>query len=179
MKNKGIIIGIATILCVLLAVFSIPQLSRNKAIAYEQAVITAKADVSVQEKARIDKVYNLADCVKQYDAHESETLTELAENMKAGSVSDSEISTAISAVTYAYPELKSQANYQTLMLELTTIENNISNARQSYNFTVSKYNSYVQKFPTNTLLGITGYQIKDFSQYDFGDIEDAPTNLFE
>lgn len=45
--------------------------------------MTADSDIKVQEKRRVDLVYNLADCVKQYDMHESSTLESLADNMSA------------------------------------------------------------------------------------------------
>lgn len=50
----------AFVLMVVLGIFS----SQNKAISLEEAVYTAESDVKVQEKRRVDLVYNLADCVK-------------------------------------------------------------------------------------------------------------------
>ena len=72
----------------------------------------------MQEKRRVDLVYNLADCVKQYDKHEAETLTAIVEGRgKATSIEN--VTTAIAAVTEAYPELKSNENYKELMNELS------------------------------------------------------------
>ena len=68
-----VIIGAGVIAVILLCVFGI-QSSQNRAFALEEQVNTAQSDIKVQEKRRIDLVYNLADCVKQYDKHESETL---------------------------------------------------------------------------------------------------------
>ena len=56
----------------LMCVFGVYS-SQNKAIAMEEQVKTAQSDIKVQEKRRVDLVYNLADCVKQYDSHEAET----------------------------------------------------------------------------------------------------------
>lgn len=89
---------------ILLCVFGV-QSSQNKAINLEESVYTAESDIKVQEKRRVDLVYNLADCVKQYDKHESETLTKIAEGMSNGNDVE-DVNTAIAAVTYAYPELK-------------------------------------------------------------------------
>lgn len=71
LKLPLIIIG-AVILFVLMCVFGV-QSAKNRAIGLQEAVYAAESDIKVQEMARVSKVYNLADCVKQYDSHESET----------------------------------------------------------------------------------------------------------
>ena len=76
MKNLklGLIIAAGVIAVIFLGVFGV-QSSQNKAFALEEQVNTAQSDIKVQEKRRVDLVYNLADCIKQYDKHEAETLT--------------------------------------------------------------------------------------------------------
>lgn len=59
-----ILVGIITVIG--LIVFWV-QSFQNKAITLEEQVNTAQSDIEVQEKRRVDLVYNLADCVKQYD----------------------------------------------------------------------------------------------------------------
>ena len=70
MKNTNwkvpVIIGVGVLAVILMIVFGV-QSSQNKAIALEEQVNTASSDIKVQEKRRVDLVYNLADCVKQYD----------------------------------------------------------------------------------------------------------------
>ena len=112
MKNwKLPLIIMGTVLVVVFGCIFGIQSSQNKAISLEESVYTAESDIKVQEKRRVDLVYNLADCVKQYDKHESETLTGLADGMSKGN-SIEDVNTAIAAVTYAYPELKSNDNYK-------------------------------------------------------------------
>ena len=53
--------------------------------------------------------------------------------------SSQEIQTMIQAVTEAYPELKSNENYKTLMTDLTTTENQIATYRENYNTYVKEY----------------------------------------
>lgn len=172
-----LIIGGAVVAIILVCVFGV-QSAQNRAIGLEEAIYTADSDVKVQEKARVDKVYNLADCVKQYDKHESETLTELAENMSAGN-SVEDVNTAIAAVTYAYPELKSNENYKQLMNELALIENTLAQYRENYNKFVESYNRYVKGFPNRWFLSWTGYTVREFERLDYQAPIDAPTNLFE
>lgn len=101
--TKLILIVLAGILAiVLLCVFAV-QGTQNKAFTLEEQVNTAQSDIRVQEKRRVDLVYNLADCVMQYDKHEAETLTAIVEGR--GSSGDIEnVTTAITAVSEAYPD---------------------------------------------------------------------------
>lgn len=172
-----IVIGCAIIAVTFMSVFGV-QSAQNKAISYEESVYTAQSDIKVQEKRRVDLVYNLADCVKQYDEHESQTLSDLAEGMSNGNQVE-DVNTAIAAVTYAYPELKSNENYKQLMTELSTTENMIAQYRENYNQSVTDYNRYVKKFPTRIFLDWTGYEIQKYERMDYDAPEDAPSNLFE
>ena len=172
-----LIIGASVIAVILLCVFGV-QSSQNKAIALEEQVNTAQSDIKVQEKRRVDIVYNLADCVKQYDKHEADTLTAIAEGR--GSTGDIEnVTTAITAVSEAYPELKSNENYKQLMNELAMTENLIAEYRSNYNKQIKEYNRYVRKFPTRMFLDWLGYEVMDYQYLDYNAPVDAPQNLFD
>ena len=67
----ALIVAVGIITIILLGVFCI-QSSQNRAFTLEEQVNTADSDIKVQEKRRVDLVYNLANCVKQYDKHEAE-----------------------------------------------------------------------------------------------------------
>lgn len=171
-----LIIGAGVAAVILLCVFGV-QSAQNKAIRLEEAIGQADSDIKVQEKRRVDLVYNLADCVKQYDKHESETLTSLTDGMSKGnSVEDTQ--TAIAAVTYAYPELKSNENYKELMNELSVTENLIAQHRENYNKSVTKYNNYVKGFLARKFLEWTGYEVQEMKRLDYDVSPTAPQNLF-
>lgn len=180
MKNGWklpVIISAAIVAFILMIVFGV-QSTQNKAISLEESVYTAQSDIKVQEKRRVDLVYNLADCVKQYDKHESATLTQLADSMSKGAeVND--VQTSIAAVAYDYPELQSNQNYQQFMTELATTENLIAQYRENYNKSVTAYNRYVKKFPTRIFLDITGYENAGFERLNYDVSESAPQNLFD
>ena len=180
MKNNWklvLIIGAGVVAVILLCVFGI-QSSQNKAFALEEQVNTAQSDIKVQEKRRVDLVYNLADCVKQYDKHEAETLTAIVEGR--GSTGDIEnVTTAIAAVSEAYPELKSNENYKQLMNELSMTENLIAEYRSNYNKQIKVYNRYIRKFPTRIFLDWLGYEVQEYTYLDYDTPETAPQNLFE
>lgn len=175
---KMILIIVGVVLTATLAcVFGI-QSTQNKAISLEEAVYRADSDIKVQEKRRVDLVYNLADCVEQYDSHESETLSGLADGMSKGNDVE-DVNTALAAVTYAYPELKSNENYKQLMNELSITENMIAQCRENYNKSVTAYNRYVKKFPARIFLDWTGYDKRGFERLDYKAPVDAPQSLFE
>lgn len=172
----ALIIIASVIAFVSFCVFGI-QSAQNKAIGLEEAILTADSDIKVQEKRRADLVYNLADCVQEYDKHESSTLETIAENMSNGN-SIEDVNTAIAAVAYAYPELKSNENYKQLMNELAITENLIAQYRENYNKSITAYNRYVKKFPTRIFLGWTGYEVRNYQRLDYNAPADAPQNLF-
>lgn len=172
-----VIITVGALAVILMVVFGV-QSSQNKAIALEEQVNTASSDIKVQEKRRVDLVYNLADCVKQYDKHEADTLTAVVDGR--GSTGDIEnVTTVITAVAEAYPELKSNENYKTLMNELSMTENMIAEYRSNYNKQIKVYKRYVRKFPTRQFLGILGYEIQQYEYLDYNAPVDAPQDLFK
>lgn len=174
---KVALIVIAGVMAViLLCIFGV-QSFQNKAFALEEQVNTAESDIKVQEKRRVDLVYNLADCVLQYDKHEAETLTAIVEGRS--STNDIEnVTTVITAVSEAYPELKSNENYKELMKELAITENLIAEYHSNYNRQIKDYNRYVRKFPNRMFLDFLGYEIQEYSYLDYNASVDAPQNLF-
>lgn len=180
MKNttwKLALILLAGVIAVsMLCVFWV-QGAQNKAFSLEEQVNTAMSDIKVQEKRRVDLVYNLADCVMQYDKHEAETLKAVVDGR--GSAGDIEnVTTAITAVSEAYPELKSNENYKELMNELSMTENLIAEYRSNYNKQVKTYKRYVRKFPTRLFLDMCGYEAPEFDYLDYNAPVDAPQDLF-
>lgn len=171
-----LIVGGVVISLILLVILVI-QSSQNKAIALEEQVNNASSDIKVQEKRRVDLVYNLADCVKQYDKHEAETLTAIVDGR--GSTGDIEnVTTAITAVSEAYPELKSNDNYKQLMNELSMTENLIAEYRSNYNKQIKEYNRYVRKFPTRVFLDLLGYEVQEYTYLDYQAPVDVPQDIF-
>ena len=172
----GIIIIAVILAVIVLCVFAV-QGSQNKAFSLEEQVNAADSDIKVQEKRRIDLIYNLVDCVQQYDQHEAETLTAIVQARQV----DGDIqaaSTAIMAVAEAYPDLKANENYKELINELSITENLIAEYRSNFNKQVRSYNRYVRKFPTRVFLDMLGYEVQDYKYLDYNAPVDAPQNLF-
>lgn len=174
---KGILIVVAAVVAFILLCVFVVQSAQNKAINLQEMVRTADSDIKVQEYARVSKVYNLADCVKEYDRHEAETLKDIAQSMSATN-SLQDVNTALAGVVYNYPELKSNENYKQFMTELSIIENTLAQYRENYNKSVEKYNGYCKKFPTRIFLNWTGYEVENYQRLDYQAPVDAPANLF-
>ena len=178
MKNKKMtLIMIVGVLAVIVMAFTIIMSIRNKAISLEEAIETAESDIEVQEKKRVDLVYNLADCVKEYDEHEAKILEEIAESRKQDAKMQN-VSVSIEAVAEAYPELKSNEQYKSLMNELTILENEIAQYRTAYNKSVEKYKRYVRKYPQKIILEWMGYENQDYKRLEYDAPKDAPQDLF-
>ena len=57
-----------------------------------------------------------------------------------------------------YPQLKSDANFQRLMDELSGTENRIAVARGRYNERIQEYNTTRRRFPSNMTAKIFGFK---------------------
>jgi len=152
----------------------------NALVQLRNRVRNAWSQIDVQLKRRHDLIPNLVETAKGYMKHERETLTTITEArsraMGAGSVADkgraeSELSGALSRfmlVVENYPDLKANQNFLALQEELTTTENKIAFARQSYNDSVLFYNNKIQMFPSNLVANMF-----NFVQNEFFELEDA------
>lgn len=176
---KLVLISVVSILFIgILCVFFVNGY-QNNAYTLEEQVKVAYSDIEVQEKRRVDLIYNLVDTVKNYDKHEAETLQKVVEARSNGKGDISEVNTLISSVAEAYPELKANENYKTLMNELSVTENLIAQYRSNYNKQIKEYNRYVKKFPNRMFLDMLGYETIDYDYLEYNAPSDAPQNLFE
>ena len=66
-----------------------------------------------------------------------------------------------------YPDLKANQNFLALQEELTSTENKIAFARQSYNDSVLFFNNKIQMFPSNIIANTF-----NFTQEEFFEIEE-------
>lgn len=177
-KTFGIFAGVVlAIICFVSFMFIT---TNNKAITLEEQINGAYSEINVQEKRRVDLIYNLVDTVEDYAEHEKTTFTELADarnQINNGNIE--EVQTSLEIVAEAYPELKANENYNQLMTELAVTENKIAQTRTNYNNQVKEYNKFVRKFPNSMILNISGYESLEIEYTNFDVSEDAPTNLFD
>ncbi|MDO7844712.1 LemA family protein [Sphingomonas immobilis] len=124
------------------------------------------ADVENQYQRRADLIPNLVATVKAAGAQEKAILVEVTQARAAANqvkVSGDDLSDpakveqfsrvqgalglSLQRLQEAYPELKSQGNYTTLMSQLEGTENRITIARTDYNTAVQAYNTRIRTFP--------------------------------
>lgn len=170
----GIIIALILLFVVMFATIN------NRAINLEEQINGASSEIEVQEKRRVDLIYNLVDTVEAYAEYEGTTLTNVTEartDVANGNIEEAQM--AITAVAEAYPELKASENYNQLMTELALTENMIAQSRNNYNTQVKEYNKFIRSFPANMILNIMDYEKVEFSYTEYEAPEDAPQNLFD
>ena len=129
---------------------------------------------------RADLIPNLVETVKGYAAHEEEIFTAIAEarskligatGVEETADANNQLSSALSrllAISEAYPTLKADQNFRALQDELAGTENRIAVARRDCNNAVQEYNTKIQRFPTNIIAGIFGYEKREYFQADEG-----------
>jgi LemA protein len=175
----------------------------NNLVSLRNRYKNAFAQIEVQLKRRYDLIPNLIETAKGYMKHERETLENVvkarnaaanglaaaaADPGNAGAIKDligaeGALAGAMSKfnlVMEAYPDLKANQNMMQLSEELTSTENKVAFARQSFNDQVMQYNTYKQSFPPNVLAGPFGHA-QDATLLEFEDsaeIQAAPKVSF-
>ena len=165
----GIIIGIVALVLVLLFVATV----YNRLVGERNRVDNAWSQVEVQLQRRYDLIPNLVQTVKGYAEHESDTFEKVTQARAMSAAASGPVEQAqaenfltsalrqLFAVAEDYPELRASANFASLQEDLGETENKIAISRQIYNDTVLKYNTTVQRIPTNIVAAITGFSTRD------------------
>jgi len=150
----------------------------NALVRLRNRVKNAWSQIDVQLKRRHDLIPNLVETAKGYMKHERGTLDSVTQArskaMSAESVGDKakaegELNGAMSKfflVVENYPDLKANQNFLAVQEELTSTENKISFARQSYNDQVLFFNNKIQVFPSNMVAGMFNFKTEDFFELE-------------
>jgi LemA protein len=170
------------LLIIVVAIVGWAVFAYNRLVSLRNQVDNSWRQIDVQLKRRHDLIPNLVEAVKGYMQFERDTLTQVVEaRAKAISAPDqasrmaaeNQITTGLGrllAVFENYPQLKADENVLKLQEELTTTENQIAFARQSYNDVVLDLNTRIQSFPTNLIADNFGFKT---AEYFKGAPEDA------
>ncbi|MEW9094390.1 MAG: LemA family protein [Clostridiaceae bacterium] len=167
---RNILIVIGVLILLIAPVIS----SYNSMAVLDQKVKTAESNIESDLQRRSDLIPNLVETVKGFAKQEKEVLEDVtnaraklggANTINERANADSELSNALSrllVVVENYPELKSNENFRSLMVQLEGTENRINIARKDYNAAVSEYNSKIVKFPNSVVASIFRFEEKEY-----------------
>jgi LemA protein len=169
---------IVLVVLVVIAVFFVSIY--NRLVAGRNAYKNAFAQIDVQLTRRHDLIPNLVETAKGYMKHERETLEAViaarnsavtglknalanpsnpqavqelagAENALSGALG------RLFALAESYPDLKANQTMMQLSEELTSTENKVAFARQSFNDAVMSYNNAREMFPNSIVAGMFAF----------------------
>ena len=179
---------IVAVVLVLLIAFVIG--AYNALIRFRNQVDNSWSQIDVQLKRRHDLIPNLVETAKGYMKHERGTFEAItnARSQAMGAKSVSEASKAEGALGEAlskfmlvvenYPDLKANQNFLAVQEELTSTENKISFARQSYNDQVLFFNNKIQMFPSNIVANVFNFGKRDFFELEVAAEREVPKVSF-
>ena len=186
------------ILAALLIASTLVSCGYNTLQRNDEQVKSGWSEVVNQYQRRADLIPNLVSTVKGFAAQEQTVLLGVTNaRAKVGSIqltpelindpaalrkyqaAQGELTQALKslfAITEAYPQLKSDANFRDLQAQLEGTENRITVARNRYITAVQQYNVSVRSFPGNLTAMVFGYKTKpNFAVENEKEISKPPT----
>jgi len=165
-----------------IAALSLSGCGYNRLQQQDEAIKAAWSEVVNQYQRRADLIPNLVNTVKGYAAQEQKVLIGVTEaRSRASSIqltpellnnpqafaqfqaAQGQLTQALKslfAVSEAYPDLKSDANFRDLQAQLEGTENRITVARNRYIDEVRAFNTTVRSFPTNLTAKLFHFAVK-------------------
>ena len=157
----------------------------NRLVSLRQQAESSWADVENVYQRRADLVPNLVKTVEGAANFEKSTLTDVIqarqqvtnvkldpnsppatpEAMAAFQQTQDALSGALSRLLVTverYPELKANANFQNLQVQLEGTENRIAVERRKFNEAVQQYNTAIKQFPTLIYAGFLGFKERPY-----------------
>lgn len=190
---------IAIILLIILIAF--PVSIYNRLVSLRNRFKNAFAQIDVQLKRRYDLIPNLVNVAKQYMSHERETLEAVIQARNQAASTEKQVANQpddpeamqklmgaeknltgalgrLFALSESYPDLKANQNMMQLSEELSSTENKIAFARQSFNDSVMNYNTARERFPSIIFANMFGFKEARLFEIDIEDERKAPEVTF-
>jgi len=167
--------------------------SYNSLVKLRALFEEAFSGMDIFMKKRCDLIPNLVETAKGYMAHESQTLEAViaARNRAIGNTSSGSVEERIQiekdfgeaisrlmVVVERYPELKADRQFLNLSQQLTSLENDISQARKYYNGAVRQFNTKIALFPVSIIASIGHFIKQPYFELDDASERVAPKVSF-
>ena len=155
----------------------------NGMVQRDQAVKAQAGNVASSYQRRNDLIPNLVSTVKGAAKNEQSILTGVMEarakatsvqlnandltpeNIKKYQDAQNQVSAGLGrllAVSEAYPDIKSNSNFQELQAQIEGTENRINVERNKFNAVTNDYNTFTRSFPNNLFAGMFGFPPKPY-----------------
>lgn len=141
----------------------------NRIVTLRERARNALSNIDIELGRRNTIIPQILELIKHYTAHEKDVIESLVvlrktmEKEQQTSIPLTNVS-PLFAVLEAYPKLKAQTNYESLMITLVDTEERIAYSRAFYNRNVRKYNTLISQFPFNLIAIITEMKEMKFVQ---------------
>jgi len=160
----------------------------NALVQAKHNVSKAWANIDVLLKQRHDELPKLVEACKQYKEFEQSTLDkvisarsrvhEARQSQDMGALGQAESALRmglgnIFAVAEAYPDLKANENFQSLIARITGLENSIADRREFYNESVNVYNVRIEQFPDAIIAGMFNHAARALLEFSADEKRDV------
>ena len=181
------IFGIVT-LVILAVLIAYVVMLYNSLVAVKHNVSKAWANIDVLLKQRHDELPKLVETCQQYMKFEQGTLekvmqartrvSEARQTQDIGALGAAEGALRMGlgnlfAVAEAYPELKSNENFQHLQARISGLENAIADRREFYNESVNVNNVRIEQFPEVLIARKFNFTSFDLLEFQADEIKDV------
>lgn len=152
---------VKTIVEIIVAIFIIRYIIQRYNILgrYREPVRKTRADINTykeQKQTTLQRLYEVADHFSQQERNV---------HMQATLANMSRSESNFQALAAAYPELKSNQTYLSLMNSIANLEGNIQRSRQIYNEAVGQYQMVRSQIPYCLMAPVFGFKV---ATYDMG-----------
>lgn len=142
----------------------------NKLQTSMQSIREQLSNLQAALKKRVDLANQIVDIAQGYGEHEKLAYLAVSKGNKAMDT--------MMALSQAFPDLKANQTYQTLMMQLESLEETILQRRERYNASVRSYNSYRNGVPTIFIAQKLSFSIAPYYELEDPDFMEK-VKLFE
>lgn len=171
MKSALIVLGVIVLAAIIVGSYLFGV--KNDLVREQNMIQNNWAQVDNDLKRRADLIPNLVETVKGYAKQEQTVFGDIAAarsrllnapTPESKIEANNQLSGALGRLLVlqeAYPQLKSNENFQRLQDELSGTENRIAVARRDYNEAITKYNTDIELFPKSIAASLFGFHRND------------------